>query len=245
MNFTGNYTSLLLATDGKYGGSDSVSFEVINTSCNCSDGTPCGTWNPNRVNSNGATFCNLNRQWENYCLTNENCPAGQSCNQGLHQCITIPPFCSLINRDLGCSAYTDSENCTSDPCGLGNFTFVSFDSTVIIYNGCSWNGTSCVQNFTTLNPITGSMENCYYSTNIPPCPERGGEITITHTTCCDGSCTPTTESYTCPQPISFALPGWSWLNVVLVVMLLVAYYAVASLKSRKVKKAGKGKGSKT
>jgi hypothetical protein len=221
MNFTGNYTSLLLATDGKYGGSDSVSFEVINASCNCSDGTPCGAWNPSR--SSGGTFCNLSGKWENYCLTNENCPTSSTCNSS-HQCITMPSFCSSINRALGCSAYTDSENCSFDPCGLGNFTFVSFDSTVIIYNGCSWNGTSCVQNFTTLNPITGSMENCYYSTNIPPCPERGGEITITHTTCCDGSCTPTTEPYTCPQPISFALPGWSWLNAMLVVMLLTAFY---------------------
>jgi hypothetical protein len=226
MNFTGNYTSLLLATDGKYGGSDSVSFEVIDPSCNCSDGTPCGAWNPSKSSN---TFCNLSKQWEDYCLINENCPTGFTCNQSLHQCITIPPFCSLINRDLGCSAYTDSGNCTSDPCGLGKWDFETLDSALIAYYGCSWNGTHCVQNFTTLNPITGSMENCYYSTNIPPCPERGGEITITRTTTCckDGSCSPLppeTTSYTCPQPISFALPGWSWLNVVLVVMLLTAFY---------------------
>jgi hypothetical protein len=229
MNFTGNYTSLLLATDGKYGGSDSVSFEVINESCNCSNPiTPCGAWNPSK--SSGGTFCNLSKQWENYCLINENCPSGYICNAS-KQCQGRPSDCPVPGTsdfNKGCSFYQNQIECETDKCSLGRTDVDKLDSSYIVYYGCSWNGTSCVQNFTTLNPITGSMENCYYSTNIPPCPESGGEITITRTTICckDGSCTPTstTESYTCPQPISFALPGWSWLNVVLVVMLLAVFY---------------------
>jgi hypothetical protein len=229
-NLTGNYTSTLIVSDkSNYWGMDFVSFEVINESCNCSNPiTPCGAWNPSK--SSGGTFCNLSKQWEDYCLINENCPSGYICNAS-KQCQGRPSDCPVPGTsdfNKGCSFYQNQIECETDKCSLGRTDVDKLDSSYIVYYGCSWNGTSCVQNFTTLNPITGSMENCYYSTNIPPCPESGGEITITRTTICckDGSCTPTstTESYTCPQPISFALPGWSWLNVVLVVMLLAVFY---------------------
>jgi|GEM_PF-6059980 len=245
MNFTGNYTSLLLTTDGKYGGSDSVSFEVINTSCNC-DGTPCGAWNPSR--SSVDTFCNLSKNWENYCLINENCPTSSTCNSS-HQCITTPSFCSTITH---CSNYTSETECNENPCGVGYSEPYISGSTVIYYAGCAWGDTSqnkCVQISLTGNPQTGNVEQCSESIAVS-CPEKGGQGTVTHTfnsqTCCAAtgrSCSTDNtyaETISCPQPISFALPGWSWLNVVLVVMLLAVYYAIASLKSRKVKKAGKG-----
>ena len=245
MNYTGNYTSLLSVTDGIYGSSDTVTFEVINATCNCTDGTPCGAWNPSRTQP--STFCNLSGKFENFCLVKENCPNGYFCNITSRKCqLGIGIECPTdTDAAVGCSWYSSEANCSSDPCGLGKYD-AYVGSSIVIYTGCLWNGTSCVQGSVTINQQTGSVESCT-ETIVVSCPEAGGQGTITHTfsseTCCSSKydgCSENkyVESITCPQPISFAMPGWSGINIVAVVLLLAAYYVayVYVTKRQKTKK---------
>ncbi|MEM2714005.1 MAG: hypothetical protein QXS07_02325 [Candidatus Pacearchaeota archaeon] len=260
LNYSGNYTSILTARDNtSLSGTDSVTFRVANDSCKCDGGTLCKSWNIRRESS--STYCNERGQWQNFCLVHAHCKGGEICNAS-HQCQAQPSFCSGLDSSKGCSAYTDEGNCTNNPCNFGTGIKPPDCNPALqtcqIGLGCTWNGSACLTNTTTTSPTTGvPIHTCSYFPSGGDCASATGksiQVTFTVTSdpkgheleCCPQSssgCQQTngvvtyTTTIPCPALPSQQMPGFGWANVIAVILLLVAYYALCLLSCRGRKRA--------
>ena len=275
LNYSGQYFAFALANDSELIGYDYVFFTLEPFSCSC-DGTFCYSWDLTRNPTE--RYCNGNGNWENYCIDDYQCQANGYSNwhcvnnicveegtaeqcadyDNEYDCVYNPdgilcwwdPECRTCeearNTGLGCSAYKNQQSCEMDACGLGRTDFDPVNN--IIYYGCQWNGTHCLQASSAYDTGEGQTYACSESiTASGSCEEGVGSITVTHTftsdppeyanECCNkqyGSCSngQYTETIACPQPPSLKMPGWNWLNAIAVLLLLGIYYGYILRKKK-------------
>ncbi|MEM2933267.1 MAG: NosD domain-containing protein, partial [Candidatus Pacearchaeota archaeon] len=258
-NYTGNFTSQLIIADEKgQTGWDVVRFSVINESCNCSNPfTYCKSWNLNRQDSEKKYYCNERGQWINFCLNSDQCKDGEYCNSTNNQCSAKPAWCNQISQTSGCEVYNNENDCISDVCDLGKNGLepAGCDPSTqkcTVYSDCSWNSINsvCEQSFTAIDPTRGAQYTCGYSTKIEgDCNEAGTEaIKVTYKfssnppnnyeNCChdygfencqNGEATITIP---CAQLPSRQMPGFTWINVLAILVLLAGYYIYKNLKKK-------------
>ncbi|MEM4318724.1 MAG: NosD domain-containing protein [Candidatus Pacearchaeota archaeon] len=258
-NYTGNFTSQLIIADEKgQTGWDVVRFSVINESCNCSNPfTYCKSWNLSRQDNERRYYCNERGQWINYCLNSNQCKEGEYCNS-TKQCSTKPTECQQISPTSGCEVYNNENDCISDVCDLGKNGLEPpgcdlSTQKCTVYSGCSWNSINsiCEQSFTAIDPTKGAQYTCSYSTKTEgDCSEAGTEaIKVTYkfssnppnnyeNDCCrdygfencqNGEATITIQ---CAQLPSRQMPGFTWINVLGILVLLAGYYIYKNLKKK-------------
>ncbi|MEM1577985.1 MAG: hypothetical protein QXM27_03185, partial [Candidatus Pacearchaeota archaeon] len=252
LNYSGSYnvTAIVIDNDNLYD-IDNLIFTILQKDCTCDGITPCYSWNCSREPE--SRYCNGSGKWVNYCINKNQCTCGDGDDNYIclnHKCVKQPQpgecsyddeysctnagclwdtckSCSEANNQLGCSNYKGEYSCRQDVCGLGKY---GYDNN-IIYLGCGWNGSVCIQNFTTPHPPSQDCEE--YISTIGDCNTTETIIinyTYNNPQCCEsrwGNCNGNSwyeKIIACPQPPTLKMPMWGWMNVVLVISLILIYY---------------------
>ncbi|MEM4647912.1 MAG: hypothetical protein QXO12_01200 [Candidatus Pacearchaeota archaeon] len=260
LNYSGSYnvTAIVTDKDNLYD-VDNLIFTILPQNCKCDDGiTPCYSWNCSREPE--SRYCNGSGKWVNYCINKNQCTCGDGDEDDNyiclnHKCVKQPSSeecsqhddeynctnagclwdpcksCSEANSLLGCSNYKGEYSCRQDVCGLGKYG-PNNNNNNIIYLGCGWNGSVCIQNFTIISqPPYQDCEE--YISTIGDC-NTSETIIINYTynnpQCCNSiweNCNGNSwyeKRIACPQPPTSKMPIWGWMNVILVISLILIYY---------------------